>query len=643
MRSRVLSRSAPLMAAALLASQSALPTPSAAEEPSGRASSTGTLHGRVLDPDGHPVAGATVYTSFLAGTWWAIGEYVTTDASGEYSFEARLPLKLVLHGCARGLSCEYYGGTSLLSKAEILSVTTPSALPDLVLERGGSVAGTIELPSSGPRVSVQTRLFALDDHGGFEDVTSDFRPNGTSTCLRRDDARTSIPFSYRGLPPGHYAVGSMWDHVDSSCSNRGAVAYQGGALHEFEVGQGEAVTGVRLPVARPHRLRGRVLDPQGLPVAGVPVRARWTGPSEHEVGTYGESLPTSDEQGRFSLYPLAPGPYRLDLAGPPPGRPRLGPPPPSLVEVTNASNPVLDLPLARGAVVSGTLVFPPGVRHRGFVAGSWDNVWPEWWSRPTRDGDRFTIPNVPRGTWTLRAGVWDTWFYDGTREVSVDRGTVDGVRLVLKLRRGIVTGAAGPTEPVLYAVDSAGELLPGRPRRIIPGSETYRAAVVPGTYKVRFEAFDGQGRWFGGTGSLDTARVIEVKAGVVTSGVSYARPDGRVRARGRLLAANGDRTSTSLRVQAFEVGSGRRVSSLLVDGDSGIVSFDGLPPGTYRLRVATEDQRLRTDLPVGQPWLEHYGTGDWTWIGGLDDDGRPTTWSLQLGVPVSLGTTVVAP
>ncbi|TAH34348.1 MAG: carboxypeptidase regulatory-like domain-containing protein [Planctomycetota bacterium] len=267
---------------------------------------TGTVFGGVTGPDGAPADGILVTASADAESLgWKAGwlashlpvEWSTTTSGGDFRLDA-LPAAVPLH-----LQFAWPGDVRKLEEAVVLAPGEERRL-DYSAVALARIRGRI-LDQEG--VPVRNTSVSLVSEDGFLslDMTADIlhyvvsaMPGGTRMTTSDENGT----FSFVDVSRGNYLVG-----VSSG------VAGPGGFIAESEVsptGVPVRVTGteaeleVTVRVARGLFIRGTLVDPNGAPVAGFPVVAM-------PMPGAGFVMTNSDDDGRFALGPLWPGPHQV--------------------------------------------------------------------------------------------------------------------------------------------------------------------------------------------------------------------------------------------------------------------------------------------------------------------------------------------
>ncbi len=275
--------------------------PRSGEAPAARARSR-VLVGRVLDPEGSLVGGASViaigYAPGPSGATVVRREALSGDA-GRFRLEA--PPLTAVSVFARRLPM----APSAWVPVQLGSDDGETTVPDLRLQAGGRVSGTVVDPSGRPVASARVIGAEFDqgepdhffqnpepDPGRLEDSIQEFQPNATCGA----DGRWEIT----GVPAGEWVF-------------RGTLAGFGPA-YSFPVRlePGGSCEGIELRLAAEAILTGVVRDPSGRAVGGARVQFL------EFTARYLESrCARTAPDGRFELRYLLAGEYevRVQAAG----------------------------------------------------------------------------------------------------------------------------------------------------------------------------------------------------------------------------------------------------------------------------------------------------------------------------------------
>jgi len=233
------------------------------------------LFGRVVDPEGSPVARAFVrawaHPESDGGRRHVWSENRETAEDGLFDFDAVPRAEMSLRVTAHRLAPADLRGLSTESGEEVGPV-------EIRLEAGARVEGRVLDPTGAPVAGAHVNVAHRAEEG--------YRP------LRIGDrSGPGGVFELVGVPPGKVRLSAF--HAEQR------------AEEEIDLGPGGAVVDL---VLEPERgLRGRVVDPQGRPVEHAqveaqPVGSRGAGPDHHGART--------GPLGRFR-FDVDPGDYRL--------------------------------------------------------------------------------------------------------------------------------------------------------------------------------------------------------------------------------------------------------------------------------------------------------------------------------------------
>ena len=518
--------------------------------------------GRVLGEQGKPLAGAAVTCRLDVATevgqprvYQQVGQWyrgtAVTDASGRYSLG--------------GLTLETYQievqppeGRDL-APAVVHNVNASKdggdvAVQDIRLYAGAALAGTV-VGADGKPVE-----------GAAASIRVGWGRHGTMLAAE-SDARGS--FTLRGLPSGAYTVtvrppaGVPW------CERAfERVALVGGLTVER-----------RLELPRGAEVRGTVTAPDGRPVAGATVMARY--------GYHPRGRATTDEQGRYALLGVSPppqpgpqrrgGPQNQVVVSPTAAWPTLIQGTAPLPDVAPGKTVTVDVQMAEGVAIAGRVTGPGGrpvagcpvgahQRRRGSLLG---------YARGATDADgRYLLPHLPPGDLFVSASPPASTglltVETPQRRYGVGKATVD-----IALKRGAAIAGR--------AVTSKGKPVVGAPVHLQRASRTHPQAVG--------QAVSGVGGAF---------RIEPVAPGTYGLTCMPADPTLRGKATAVTVAGTGEHKAT---VTVYEAGS---VAGAIRDGK-------GQPIGHGFLWLTVTEVGAK-----GQPQRGTAHPKDGTWrVGGL--------------------------
>lgn len=336
------------------------------------------IEGRVLDSSGHPVAAAGIFLSEQVSGEGSIVAY--SDSFGRYSL--------------RNVSSLHYLGARKDGYAPSrlrLLLGSPDARHEIDLllpEPGGALEGTVVsasgAPIEGAAVVFDPENLAAGDTGyGRDDLAA--VPHSTTT-----DAVGRYRFG--GLPQGSFAVKA---HADGySIATESVEIIRGG------------VTRATLRLAKSGRVRGRVIDGSGAPIASAILRNA----SDELLGEY---TVASDREGRFELTDVPAGTVSLLVTS----ESHLE----RVVEtiVMPGEETRVDIVLERGRAILGRVVDESGVAMKGVSidATARDPTSGEGrFSRAMSDDDgRFVLPGLAETSWTLDFMVPPSFMFPSLR------------------------------------------------------------------------------------------------------------------------------------------------------------------------------------------------------------------------------------
>ena len=400
---------------------------------------SGTIIGIVLDPDGHPAAGAAVSltshfpaAAFSQGTGYAPMKTVT-DKDGRFNFTEVTHESVELHALVPGHPEVVYGqirpglpGTPIrLRSGERLVVT-------LGASRGSTMTGRVSGPSGEPARGFTVVVARMTPIG----ETAFFGPGPQTT--------TDDPGQYRvdGLAPGEYGV---WGYRERPSSfdpppliqiTPNEFALESGALlpgtddlcseRRTTITAGQDRDGIDLvwrlePVTT---VTGSIRDSEGRPVSGANV---WL---KSPSSCRGESAAVeSAADGSFELARVASGSYTLETYWRSPTTTWWGRAAISSDGRTPQHLPVITL--EPGGSVSGRFEFisapnavPPSGRFTTFLNGVEGEFGADVRGVPSiNSSDTFEFPSAPEGVYEIRPYPGSGWI--GRSEMVDGRDALD--------------------------------------------------------------------------------------------------------------------------------------------------------------------------------------------------------------------------
>jgi uncharacterized GH25 family protein len=608
----------------------------------------GTLVGRVVDPDGTPVAGAKLEATIDALVFGQGGFEVrdgSTDDRGQFSLAAVYAGEVELAVARDGFL------EKRLDAQSIDGQTTE--LGDIVLGRGESVAGVVLWPDGAPVENVEVEAsFDPAALGGMSAF------NAMQGASGEDETDASGRFEIRGLGKGPFALSAKAKPANG----------EGPELRARMSGIKPGTLDVVLRLQAPLSVAGRVVDTAGAPIANCAVVAH------EDVGGIIPGLGGRDEgtrsnaDGTFEVVGLAPGKWSLDADAE--GYTRCEP-----VDVElprSADAPVLELVLVRGGSVSGIVLDAAGQPQSGArvrekraigdmmtlarnVAAGIEDV------KSDAQG-AFRLAGVAAGTRSFTAAA------DGFAEseaVTVEvRPSEETPDLVLRLRvGGRITGElfgddGKPIAGGQILVQGAADALNQRFATTDPLGHFEFQHVTPGTWNVMyFPSFgtspsgeDGETPDFSQMFANMKMTTATVKDGEETHVVLGAPPADPVQLEGRVLASGDGVPGLVLTLIADGNTSMSGLKFTTTDKD-GRYSMRLDAPGRYALSVqrpgvAGQQQTISHFIEVPkEPRHEHDVHLPLGSIRGrvLDPDGQPAKGArvgLLVDGPVPNGTLV---
>lgn len=491
-----------------------------------------SIAGRVLGPDGEPVAGVVVNArGECRGEARGVLTVSSTDAAGDFRIEGLAPGRCDLVASAEGFVPAERRGLEVPAERDLEGLV-------LRLERGEVLEGVVVDEDGAPAADamVTARTDSRSGAGRFGGL--------------RDETDGDGRYRLEGLAPGTYDI-----HAFGSLTGAQATA-------QVEVVAGVNRLDLRLIRKNQATVSGRVLDPDGAPVAGAAVQLSQES-SSSGVTTQGD--------GSFEIS-IEPGSYTATASGR--GWADSDPLP---VEVA-AGQPVsgLELRLRPGGAIAGRLlgVEPADlgrVRVRASRIGR-RSFGGEAVGVVDREGS-YRISGLSPGEWQVEATLGtrraerSVQLDDGLAEVVLDLDLGAGFALTGRL---LVDGRPAPGSSVMLS----GPPRPGEPRQSTTSHDSRFSfeGLEPGRYSLG--GSDASGSW-SRTLELDGDRevTIELETGGLAGRVIAAATAEPVEDAELVLAPHG----APIDWGGMSVGR---------SGADGAFALGRLLPGRFSLRVS---------------------------------------------------------
>ena len=351
-----------------------------------------TVRGRVVDPAGTAVGGATIWLQTAGQAWWHGREIATADATGAFALQ-HVPTSASLGALAAGF------GPSTLVDLEL--VDTAKSSTEVVLQltaSGGSLLGRVSdstgAPVAGAIVVAGGNPTRLEYRG--RKVIAQWTGHHATTGA---DGR----FAMVGLKTGPQPV---------------SVRADGFGIWRSEVTIAAASpTTIEVPLQVAAAIHGRVTDLAGKPIAGASVRAYDRAPKTRFLAggqidfdeEFGHRGTNCDDQGNYRLEGITPGTAHVfaqeqPARGTGTAKTQVSAQQALAIEPGSDTewNPVLD----EGRTISGIVLYRDGFPFPDlFVTLTDERSGAEQTFNTHRNGE-FRFCGLEASTYALRVQVW---------------------------------------------------------------------------------------------------------------------------------------------------------------------------------------------------------------------------------------------
>lgn len=342
------------------------------------AAANATVSGRVTTTDGKPVANIGVALTpadsrfdrerpTVRAATDAEGRYRATGvAAGRYRVQALAPL----------YASPDERANSPFESGKVITVSAGESIEniDVTLVRGGVITGRVTGPDGRPVIA--ERVYVTD-----ADQTN---PAGArSWVVSPFDFETDDRGVYRiyGVPPGRYVVsvgvarGSGMITTGPTAARYQRTFYPGttdpSQAKPVEVTSAGEASGVDISMAeapKSYEARGRIVDEEGKPVAGIGYGFGSVRPDQPVIGAWGSDGSLTNEAGEFVVRNLMPGRYAVFASAADYGATPLEVYSDAVqFEVADENVEGLVVKVHRGASISGTVVVE-GTTDRAVLA-----------------------------------------------------------------------------------------------------------------------------------------------------------------------------------------------------------------------------------------------------------------------------------
>ena len=564
-----------------------------------------SIQGRVTDTNsGAPLSGFSI-SAQPEGT--GNGDWVTTDTNGNFTL-------YVNHGTYRiyaapgdqPYSPAYYNNKDYLG-ADLIPVTLGQIVTNINFRltrfTAGSISGSVTMTDGPPLGNLHMYVSGSE---GYKEV------NTTASGL----------FSVTGLKPGWYRVAAVPSYMGQPYVDQYYCGqYDQQVAHQVQVIAGRETTNINFKLITGGSIRGQLRNTEGGPVAESRVVAYTIS------GAWMWRYATTDSTGNYEFNNLLPGAYvvNADTDNSSGDAQRYisqyfsNHQYKAQADLVNVANGMVvsnvDFVLSVGAQIAGQSYSAYGGTLYDRVAiFAWSNQREESYFG-NNDMGAFTIRGLPPGTYTVQAGqVYSQYnpqigYYYLDKLVRAEATTItitntetisnitvrtaypgkiygritgagiglDSVRVTALTTNGIVVASKHSDSSGYYLID---ELLPG----------FYLVAVTPGTHNYDYN-HSYVYQFYNGTRTLSNATVVEVAGGATTSGINVTLGTVTGRILGRVTRVADAQPVVDKRVDVeLADGPGLAVTSAYTDTNGNYVA-QGIPPGSYRVRVPDESGR----------------------------------------------------
>jgi len=508
----------------------------------------GKIFGKVTAIDGQPIADISVNAWDMCNAAWYGG--TVSESDGSYSISGLLPgitYYISAYDGDKIHTGEWWDsgeGTNDCKEAAPLTVTAGQTTSgtDFVLDKGGSVSGTIST-SSGP---------------------SDIWINAASMCgetfYGRVEADTAGNYSLAGLPPGDYYISTDDGNGKYAAKwwNSGGGTANCDEAAAVTVVTGQTTSGINFSLTENGMISGKITSDDDQPISDMCVYVR----DRCGENIYGQGR--TDTEGNYLISGITPGTYYVfthvscvtqqnyvnewwdngdgttDCDGAA-----------SVTVAAGQTSPNISFQLAPGSAISGKAATGGGQVIPDIKVNAWDICMENWYGEGQTDADgKYLIPGLSEGDYFIltdasdsQQNYMDEWWNsaEGTTDcdeaaaVTVVMGQITADIDFMLDTGGAISGkiTADNDQPVSDACVGIASSLCGEPHA---GSQTdddgnYKiAGLSPGSYYVLTDVScyyqqSHTDKWWNnekGTTDCNKSEQITVISEQETSGINFS-------------------------------------------------------------------------------------------------------------------------
>lgn len=559
----------------------------------------GSISGTVLDENNQPVSGVSITAyDFDEGFWVSNAR---SDMNGNYAITGLKTdnYKVEVDAYNTGFLSEYYDDVTDFDLATSVSVIEPNNTPniDFVLEKGGSISGTVLDEDDKPINGISISAFDFENGTRVNSSITDINGNYTIDALPTDNYRV-----FANASGTNFASENYDDVANSDLATAVSVT------------KPDETSGINFVLKRVGSISGRVLDANNRSVVGVLVIA--SVPATGVVASSG----FTDVNGNYTIANIPAGSYKVsvDTSGTnfiseyydsvPDANQA------TLVDVTQLNDtPNIDFELELTDVaktfgsISGTVLDENSQPVAGVNVYASDFTGsPNGNNTITDTNGKYTITDLPAGDYRIRVEAFNTDFirefyddttdYDNATAVNVAQGqTTVNIDIVLEIG-GSISGtvldennqpiADADVEAIAFIDEGSSVRFTDFATTDANGNYTIRG-LRGGAHRVRVTVYNSLfiSEYYDDVTDFNSARAVNVTRLDNTPDIDFVLELGGTIS-GTVLDENSLPLS-QIQINIFDFDSNSFVSNTFTD-PNGNYTTTGLTTGNYKVAVETQ-------------------------------------------------------